>query len=162
MKRNVQSNNEKNIDFAFELMRQKLGLQLDAHGSLENKIGILLGFVGVMAGSSIILIKQSPALFGLNIFTIGLFGLYIALLLLVIASQTRRYLDPPDFPAFYSESALKMTNIDLKNQVIADMKKSYKINNKHHEEKAKLYDYAISIFVVSILFLFLGILEKQL
>ncbi len=159
MKKDVQQNNESNLDFAYKIMSRKLEIQMDAHNSLENKTGILLGFVGIIIGSAIVLIQQKIDLFGLNIFTIGLFGIYLTFLLLVVASQTRIYFDPPDFPAFYSEEALRKKTIDLKNQVIADMKRSYEKNLRHQEIKSKLYNIAIYCFAISMLFLFLGILE---
>ena len=159
MKKNIQQNNESNIDFVYKVMSRKLEMQMDAHNSLENKTGILLGFVGIIFGSIIVLIQQNIELLGLNIFTIGLVGIFLSLSLLVIASQTRIYFDPPDFPAFYSEEALSKETIDLKNQVIADMKGSYEKNLRHQEIKSKLYNIAIYCFAISMLFLFLGILE---
>ncbi len=162
MEKQVQQNNESNLDFAYKVMDRKLKMQIDAHNSLENKTGILLGFVGIIVGSTIVLIQQKIDLVGLNIFTIGLFGIYLTFLLLVIASQTRIYFDPPDFSAFYSEEALKKETVDVKNKVIADMKRSYELNMRNQEIKSKLYNVAIYCFAISMLFLFLGILELQL
>ena len=159
MKKDIQRNNEFNIDFAYKVMSRKLEMQMDAHSSLENKTGILLGFVGIIVGSAVVLIQQKIDLFGLNIFTIGLSGIYLTFLLLVIASQAKIYFDPPDFLDFYSEEALNKKSIDLKNKVIADMKRSYELNMKNQEIKANLYNHAIYCFAISMLFLFLGILE---
>jgi len=159
MKQDVQQNNGSNIDFAYKIMSRKLEMQMDAHNSLENKTGILLGFVGIIVGSTIVLIQQKIDLVGLNIFTIGLFGIYLTFLLLLTASQTRTYLDPPDFPAFYSEEALRRETVDFKNQVIADMKRSYELNMRNQDIKSKLYNVAIYCFAISMLLLFLGILE---
>lgn len=159
MEKQVQQNNESNIDFAYKIISKKLEMQIDAHNSLENKTGILLGFVGIIVGSVIVLIQQKIDLVGLNIFTIGLFGIYLTLLLLIAASQTRIYLDPPDFPAFYSEEAMERETVDFKNQVIADMKRSYEFNMQNQEIKSKLYNVGIYCFAISMLLLFLGILE---
>lgn len=158
-RKEIQQNNESVIDFAYKVMSRKSEMQMDAHNSLENKTGILLGFIGIIVGSAIILIQQEIDLFGLNIFTIGLFGIYLTFLLLVVASQTRIYFDPPDFSAFYSEEALKKKSLDLKNKVIADMKHSYELNMENQKIKSELYNVAIYCFAISMLFLFLGILE---
>ena len=154
------NNNENNIDLAFSFMRMKLEFQSNAHNTLESKIGILFGFVGAMAASAIVLVNSKKELIGLNIFTIGLVGIYLVLLFLVITSQTRQFLDPPDFPAFYTKEALAKQNIDLKNQAIADMKASYQSNMKIQEFKSLFYNLAIWFFTGSILLLFLGILER--
>lgn len=159
---NNKMNDQKNIDFALDLMSKKLYMQNSAHNALEAKIGILFGFVGVVAGSAIVLLQNKIELLGLNIFTIGLLEIYTSLILLVIASQTRYFLDPPDFPAFYSEEALAKEPIQLKNQAIADMKSSYQHNLRIQEIKARYYNLAIWFFVGSILLLFLGILEDKL
>ncbi|MCK5123526.1 MAG: hypothetical protein KAQ87_05280 [Candidatus Pacebacteria bacterium] len=159
MQNEIQQNNESVMDFAYNVMCKKLEMQMNAHNSLENKIGILLGFVGIIVGSVIILIQQNIDLFGLNIFTVGSSGIYLTFLLLVVASQTRIYFDSPDFPSFYSEEALKKKSTDFKNKIIADMKYSYELNMKNQEKKAELYNIAIYCFVISMLFIFLGILE---
>lgn len=154
------SNNEDNIDLALSLVRMKLESQNNAHNTLESKIGILFGFVGIIAGSAIVVVEGKKELLGLNIFTIGLIGIYLVLLFLVIASQTRRFLDPPDFPTFYSKEALARPSIDLKNQAIADMQASYLSNLKIQELKSLFYNLSVWFFAGSILFLFLGILER--
>lgn len=141
-KKEIQQNNESVLDFVYKVMGRKLEMQVNVHNSLENKMGILLGFVGIIVGSTIVLIQQKIDLFGLNIFTIGLFGIYLIFLLLVIASQTRIYFDSPDFSTFYSEEALKKKSIDFKNKVIADMKRSYELNTKNQEIESKLYNVA--------------------
>ena len=98
MQNEIQQNNESVIDFAYNIMCRKLDMQMNAHNSLESKIGILLGFVGIIVGSVIILIQQKIDLFGLNIFTIGSSGIYLTFLLLVIASRTRIYFDGENVP----------------------------------------------------------------
>lgn len=153
-------NDNKNIDLALQLSIKKIETQNQAHDSLESKIGILLGFVGIIAGSVIILIQQNTDLVGLNIFTLGLILIYLALILLVFASQTRTYLDPPDFPAFYSKESLSQSNGAVKNQIIADIKGCHEQNAEPHAYKSKLFNFAIYSFLISILLLFLGILEK--
>lgn len=40
----IQQNNELVLDFAYKVMGRKLEMQVNAHNSLENKTGILLGF----------------------------------------------------------------------------------------------------------------------
>jgi len=159
MKKQDQQNNESNIDFAYKIISRKLEVQMNAHNSLENKTGILLGFVGIIVGSTIVLIQQKIDLVGLNIFTIGLSGIYLTFLLLIAASRTRIYLDPPDFPAFYSEKAMRREAVEFKNQIIADMKHSYELNMRNQEIKSKLYNIGIYCFAISMLLLFLGILE---
>ncbi len=159
MKKDVQQNNESILDFAYKVMSRKLEMQMDAHNSLENKAGISLGFVGVIVASIIVLIQQKIDLVGLNIFTIGLGGIYLTFLLLLFASRTRIYFDPPDFPAFYSKEALKKQTVNVKNKVIADMKCSYELNMRNQVIKSRFYNVAIYCFAISMLFLFLGILE---
>jgi hypothetical protein len=157
MSNDIDKNNQENIDFALQVMRQKFDNQNLSFQTLESKIGILLGFVGVIAGSSIVVIQNNIKLLGLNIFTIGIVGIFITLISLTLASKTRIMLDPPDFPTFYSGEALQQPNIELKNQVIADMKASYQSNLKNQEKKASYYNFALLSFLLSLLFLFLGI-----
>jgi hypothetical protein len=158
---NTEQNNKENIDFAFQVMGKKLDSQAQAHSALESKIGLFLGFVGVIAGSAIALLQGKSGLLGLNIFTIGLTGIYVSLIALVAASQTKTYYDPPDFNDFYSDPVLKQPHIDLKNQVISNMKEGYGKNQSNQKLKGLLYNFAVYCFLLSILFLFLGIIERR-
>ena len=151
---------ENNIDFAFKIMSTKFQSQNGYHVALENKIGTMLGFVGIITASIIAVVQTRTGLLGLNIFTLGVIGMFITLWHLVDSSQTRKYLDSPDFSCFYTEESLNKSACDLKNQVISDMKSSFEKNNEIQNKKAKLYNFAIHCFLLSILFLFLGILEK--
>jgi hypothetical protein len=150
---------ENNLDLALNLMSRKLDMQNHAHSALEQKMGYFLGFIGALAGGAIALIQGRTELLGLNIFTLGFSGIYITLVLLAIASRARKYLDPPDFPAFYSKESLSKEVNDTKNQAVADMKAAYLENSKIHEEKAVLFNRSLEVFILSILFLVLGVLE---
>ncbi len=156
----MNENEEKNLDLAFDLAKRKIDIQNLNHNSLESKIGILLGFVGVLAASTIALLQSKVDLLGLNIFTLGVIGIYLAFVFLVIASRTRVFLEPPDFSVFYSADSLGFENKKIKNQAVADMRAAFESNNLIQGSKAKLYNFAIQSFLASILLLFLGIIEK--
>ena len=160
MTNNYENNNKLNIDFALELMIKKFDRQCDAINSLESKVGILLGFVGVISCSTIVLIPNEYSKFGLNLFSLGLILIYLILIILIEATKTRDYLDPPDFPTFYSEKTLNKDNIEIKNQVIADIIACYEKNNEVQVYKSKLFNIAIFIFAISVLLIFLGILKE--
>jgi len=153
---NQQSN--QNLDLSFEVITNKLERQGNAHPSLEAKIGILFGFVGVITAGAIALMQGRLELIGRNFLTLGLIGLGITLLLLILASRTRTFLDPPDFSAFYSHKSLNKDEIEFKNQIVSDMIESYKRNALYHSEKARLYDTALWAFLGSLILIFIGIL----
>lgn len=149
---------KENIEFALALMSRKLDSQGKSHVSLETKIGILLGFVGIIAAGAVTLMQGQMELVGRNFLTLGLIGLAVTLFLLILASRTQIFFDPPDFPAFYSKEALSTDSLEVKNQVIADMKESYNINLKNQIRKAKLYDVSLWVFLGSLILIFIGIL----
>jgi hypothetical protein len=151
-------NDEQNIDFALILVRQKLEFQSKVTQSLDTKTGILIGFVSVIAANLIIVIKADHSLMGLNLFSLGLIVLGFALLNLIMATLTKEYLDPPDFDTFYSEDALAKPNIDLKNQVIADMKKSYNQNYLNDTNRGRYFDRSVWAVAGSILLLVIGVI----
>lgn len=152
---NQQSN--QNLDLSFELINSKLERQSNAHASLEAKIGILFGFVGVISAGAIALTQGRLELIGRNFLTFGLIGLGITLLLLILASRTRIFLDPPDFSTFYSQQSLNKDGIEFKNQIVADMVESYKRNALYHSEKARFYDASLWVFLGSLALIFIGI-----
>ena len=98
----------------------------------------------------------------LNIFTLGFMGFFLTLGFLSLASKTRQYLDAPDFARFYSEEALALDPETIKNNVIADMKKSYERNMNNHCKKAKWYDRALITLIISLGIMFLGIIKLKL
>lgn len=153
---NQQSN--QNLDLSLELINSKLERQSNAHASLESKMGILFGFVGVITAGAIALMQGRLELIGRNFLTLGLVGLGITLLLLILASRTRTFLDPPDFSTFYSQQSLNKDGIEFKNQIVADMIESYKRNALFHLEKARFYDASLWVFLGSLILIFIGIL----
>ena len=156
MPENYQS--KQNLDLALEIISRKLDFQSKAFASLEAKIGILFGFVGLIFSGAIIQMAGQLELLGRNFLTLGLIGLSVTLLLLVLASRTKIFLDPPDFPTFYSEDSLKKTAVAFKNQIVSDMIESYKRNAKLHSEKAQFYDFALWTFLASLVLIFTGII----
>lgn len=149
---------KQNLNLAFQVISCKLERQSSAHTSLEAKIGILLGFVGVIIAGAITLMQGQFILMGRNFLTLGLFGLGMTLFLLILASRTRIFFDPPDFPAFYSQETLNTSEIEFKNKIIADMIESYKRNAIHHSRKAHFYDGALWTFFSSLILIFTGVL----
>lgn len=147
-----------NLDLSLEIISDKLDRQMDAHSSLEAKVGILFGFVGVITAGAIALMQGRLDLVGRNFLTLGILGLGVTLILLVLASQTRTFFDPPDFTAFYSKKALNSDEVVLKNQIVSDMIEAYKRNARHHSNKAKMYDASLWIFLGSLILIFMGIL----
>jgi hypothetical protein len=155
------NNNDENLDLALRLMSDKLGRQGDANKALQSKIGVMLGFVSAIVGITVIMLKADPGLFGVNLLTVGIVSLFTSLTLLVLASRTREYLDPPNFPAFYSAEALAKNHIDMKNQVIADMRASYEQNARTHQRNAVFFNWGLYFFLLSLVLTFLGIIESK-
>ena len=153
-------NSEKNLKLAFDLAMRKIDAQHITHNSVEAKIGILLGFVGALSASTALLFLEKVNLLGINIFTLGVAGIYITLILLVRASSARTYLDPPDFSTFYYEGCSDESHEKLVSQIVADMQECFEKNNKVQSTKARLYNDAIFSLTISIFLLFLGLLEK--
>lgn len=153
-------NSEKNLQLAFDLAFKKADAQNISHNSLEAKIGILLGFVGALSASMVLLLLEKVNLLGINIFTLGVVGIYITLIFLVRASSTRTYLDPPDFSSFYYEGCSDESHEKMVSQIVADIQECIEKNNKIQSLKARLYNDAIFSLAASIFLLFLGILEK--
>lgn len=151
------TNDEKNIDFALDTARQKLSFQARATQALDTKTGILIGFVSVVAANLLLLIKDKTDLVGVNLFGLGLLVLLYALWNLIQATRTKDYLDPPDFDTFYSEDALAKDNIKIKNQVVADIKKSYEQNHTNDKERAEAFDRSVWALGASIILLVIGV-----
>jgi len=157
MVQNNQQSNQ-NLDLSLEIINRKLERQVNAHTSLEAKVGILFGFVAVITAGAIALMQGRLELIGRNFLTLGLICLGITLLLLLLASRTRTFLDPPDFSTFYSQQSLNKDGIEFKNQIVSNMIESYKRNALYHSEKARLYDTALWAFLGSLVLIFTGIL----
>lgn len=156
---NIES--EKKLALATEVMLKKLEMQQFGHDSIEGKVGVLLGFVATILTILLGFVFAHDTLFGLNIFTLGLFGCFLTLIYLSLASKTRIYFDPPDFDRFYSEAAFAETSLDIRNGVVADMKESYIRNAKNQDVKSAFYNYALLTLLISLALILLGILEIQ-
>jgi len=160
IKKMAQSNQQsnQNLDLSLEIINHKLERQGSAHTSLQAKIGILFGFVGVITAGAVVLMQGQLELIGRNFLTLGLISLSITLLLLILSSRTRIFLDPHDFSTFYSQRALSKDEPEFKNQIVSDMIESYKRNALYHSGKARLYDAALWTFLGSLILIFIGIL----
>lgn len=150
-------NIHQNIDFAYEVMARKLEAQDRSHDALEAKMGILLGFLGALAGSGAVMLFDR-SLIGFNLFTLSLIGIYVALALLIIASLPTIYFSPPSHEDVYSKEALAVSVAVTKNQAVANMIAGYQRNRDIQNHKAKLYATALCIFFVSIFLTFLSLI----
>jgi hypothetical protein len=158
MKSNQYDDNDiANLEFALVIVKQKLDFQSKVTQALDTKTGILLGFVSVVAANILLLINDKPSSIGLNLFTLGLLVLSYSFWCLIKSARTKDYLDPPDFGTFYSEAALAMNNVDLKNQVIADMKKSYEHNHDNDKDRAAYFEKSIWALAASVTLLVIGV-----
>jgi len=79
MVQNNQQSNQ-NLDLSLEIINRKLERQVNAHTSLEAKVGILFGFVAVITAGAIALMQGRLELIGRNFLTLGLICLGITLL----------------------------------------------------------------------------------
>lgn len=150
------SKSDDNIDFALDTAREKMAFQARSTQSLDSKTGILLGFVGVIAANLLLLLNSNPDLLGKNLFTGGLLVLLYSFWNLVKATKTKEYLDPPSFETFYTEDALSKETIDLKNQVVADIKKCYETNHTNDVSRAKSFDSGVWSLAISLVILIIG------
>lgn len=150
----------RNLELAFQLALRKLDSQNSNNIALDSKIGVLLAFVGAISASAILGLDQNTELIGINIFTLGVLGVYATLLFLVTATYTKTFLDPPDFSTFYSHLCVKMENHEVMNQVVADIQDCFNKNNAIQTYKAAMYNRAVLCLFGSITLLLLGIFEK--
>lgn len=154
------SNPNQNLNLAFQLALKKIDTQNSNNAALDSKIGVLLAFVGAISASIVLILDQKTELLGINIFTLGVAGVYATLLFLVLASRTKDFLDPPDFSTFYSNHCVKMEHHEVMNQVVADIQDCFNKNSPIQTFKANMYNWAVLCLFGSIALLFLGILEK--
>jgi hypothetical protein len=154
----LDENNTANLQLAYRIIRNKIEGQDRTNQSLDAKLGILFGFVGVIIVGVISMVNTKHSLVGINMFTGGLTALLVCIVCLVVASATRRFLDPVDFDAFYSEKVLSKDNKDILNQVISDTNQCYKKNTKIIKNKAFLFDMSVYSLGSALALLFMGII----
>ena len=151
-----------NINFIFEVMNKKLDQFFDASNVLDQKISVLLGFLATIVAGLLVFLKdnlkiQIYPLFSVNYFGLGVILFFISMLFCIIPITTKKYYYPPNEENLYSEESLNSEILELKNQIIADIKKGFEENHKIHESKAFLFNCSIWISflgLVSILIYF--------
>jgi hypothetical protein len=150
---------QEKVDFAFEIVSRKHAFLNDAIAAMQSKIATIIGFIAtVLAG--IVVLQQETQTLGPNLFTAGIAGLYVALWFLIIAARPGNLWDPVDFETIYSSEAFRKPAIDIKNQVVADMIKTYGLNLSIHKGRARLYSYSLWILGTSILLVMTGIFGR--
>lgn len=148
------ANDMKNIELLYEVSYRKIDSQNEANRSIDSKVGVLFGFVGVIAVWVMGVALSNKNILGWNIFSIGLFLLMVSIVLCVFAARSRTFHSPIDLRQMYSEKYLKMKHLNLKNQMVADICDSHEKNQKTIKIKSYFFDAAmLSAGMAIVLFL---------
>lgn len=154
------SESEKNLDLAYTIMCRKMEEQLSITTILDTKIGILVGAVAVVLGFSVPIFRE---IVGLNFFTAGFGVVFFSFIILAgECIKTRLFWSSPSENYIYSEQFLAGKNIDVKNQIVADMVESSKENRKALRDRARHLDISIFIAIIGLFIMVLGVLTLKL
>lgn len=148
------------VTFLWKVFSKKIDRQLDAWNSLDQKIGLLSGFVATIIGAEVILMTDY---IGINIFSLSIFLLFTSLVIDLIALCPRDFHDPINPNIYYTKKFLKQKTIVIKNRALADSKECYKKNGIILKRKSLLFKVSVVIFIFGIFLLIIGAyqLKKQ-
>lgn len=152
----MKENDTKNINFILKIMVMKFDHLCGASNVLDQKIGISIGFIATIIAGLGVLFKDFLN-FNNPILVFGLLIIFFSLLILIFALKTKDYKYPPDAGTLYSKEYLQKSNIELKNQIISDIKKSFEDNCNIQQKKAKLFDLFIFLLIIGIMLVIINL-----
>lgn len=139
----------KSINLIFEEARRQLEIQIGSIGSIDSKIGMIIGFNGVILGIAFSMDRSLISI--LWLYKIGIFLLFISFLAGIRAFWFRKYNMDPD-PGALVKYYLKEEELFTKKRLIANYVNSYAMNKKILNGK-------INAAKISFIILFFGILS---
>lgn len=145
------ANDIKNIDLLYDVAYKKINDQNDANRSIDAKVGVLFGFVGVIAVWLMEVVISNKNVLGWNAISVGLLFLMISVVLCIFAARSRTFRNPIDLHQVYSEQYLAKKHIDLKNQIVSDLSDTYDKNQAIVVVKSYFFDAAIVTAGVAII-----------
>ncbi len=150
-------NDEKNLDFIYDVISKKLDRLYDSTDALDNKIAVWLGFQAAILSALVGWFRDEIELYAwplaANSFAIGVILLVISLSLTIYSIITRNFSDPPAINQLCSDKSVNSSTVDLKNQTIADMKEAYSENLFVHERKGGLFNYSATVGFIGLLYI---------
>ena len=138
----------------FDEVRRQLELQLNALESVDNKVGIMIGFNGVIFGIAASINRDIISY--LWIFRIGLIALLISLLFAVISYWFRKYAADPE-PGALLKYYLNEEEQSTRKQILANYVRAYYINGGILKEKVIMAKLSIIILCGGILLVFIAV-----
>ncbi len=161
-------NEQKILDTAYELTRDKLQRQVQANTSLELKSGVVfslaIAFLGAIIASAGYILNELIglgevglwSLVGLGFIAGGMMFLLVAISLFVSVFYPRKYQDPPAYDCYYFEDSMSGSSLDYKNRMVRDMIESLKANEKVHDDKCKWFKCGLIAVLVSFVLVLAG------
>ncbi len=154
MEKDCYENDIKNIDLILDIMLKKFDQLCKIENVLDQKVGIVIAVISTIIIFSTTFLREYLST---NVFTFGLILINVSLCLILFILNTKKHMYAPNEDVLYSEESLKSDNIDLKNQIIADIKEAFKHNLGINERKAKIYNLAIFLLIIGMIMIFINI-----
>lgn len=155
-------NKENTVNFIFEVMQMKLNHLYEASNTLDQKISTSLGFTASISAGLMIFFEEKLTLnfnpLTVNFFTAGMFSIFFCISLLIAGLSTKKYHYPPHEDELYSNKSINSSELNLKNQVIADLKKGFVENHKIHEAKARMLNFSLFLLLVGLMLILIDLL----
>ena len=144
---------EEKISFLLDILSKKIDRQVDNWNSLDQKLGLLSGFIATVIGAEVALMFKY---LGLNTFSLSIIVLFISLVVVLIALWPREFTDPINMDIYYTRKFLKNNIVFIKNKSLADYKECYRRNSIVLKNKSLFFKVSIGIFILGILLLITG------
>lgn len=145
------------LDFMYCVMLEKQRSLNEALALMQDKVGTLFAVTAALVALYSGLLQGRGMLVGptgtsgyLRILPIA--GFLATIFALAMSARTRHFGDAPHEDTIYSQKAFDRDYLDLKNQVIADMKSTYIKNTKATNEVARWVNWSVWLLFASIAF----------
>jgi len=148
---------KENVLLAFDIASKQIDRQNNTFDVMQSKVGISFGFLSLFFISLLTYNFNSNS----SIFIIlAILLVAVAIIILVVGFFTKEYFEPLKDDIFYSGNALNKNHINYVNKLVADTLEVYKLNDKNLRLLSKFFDFSLSLFVISLIFLLVSIFEK--
>ncbi len=146
------------IEFLLANANEKIKRQADTWSELDQKTGLIFGFISTIIVAAGILLGDC---FGLNFLTVG--GVFLVFSLTAAAASlwTRTFWDPIDLDNFYTKGFLAQETVNIKNKAFADTKKCYEINSGIIESKSRFFKISLFLLILGLVLVIVGVAQLK-
>lgn len=149
---------EKDLEFIYQTVKEKVDLLFQDVEHVDNKAGILIGFNGVIFSLALNLYGKACIL---SLFTVSMLSFLVALFLSLMSLGVREYRRDPN-PGALIKGYWNKSREEIMRQLIVNLRECYEVNERIMSRTARWINWSMSLTFLGLVLLWLSVFINPL